>query len=243
MCSTPPAMTTSAAPMAISPAPAVIAVSAPAHMRSTANPGTGLRQAGEKRDVAPERQPLVADLSGRGHDHVADALGWQRRVAPQQLADDLDRHVVGPRAPEDALLARAAERRPHAVDEVDLSKFADPSAPSGGGYRQPGAAAGLDFAARRHPLLGDPRCVRVLRPHESSDAGRKAARPRDGDAHHRLDRCRDRLSGSQLRARSRLWRFRSRRGRSFSRDSSSSGPGSALPGGRCARSAASIALS
>jgi hypothetical protein len=40
MCSTPPARTTSAAPSAISPAPAVTAVSAPAHMRSTANPGT-----------------------------------------------------------------------------------------------------------------------------------------------------------------------------------------------------------
>ena len=40
MCSTPPARTTSAAPIAISPAPAVTAVSAPAHMRSTAKPGT-----------------------------------------------------------------------------------------------------------------------------------------------------------------------------------------------------------
>ena len=40
MCSTPPAITTSAAPIAISPAPAVTAVSAPAHMRSTAKPGT-----------------------------------------------------------------------------------------------------------------------------------------------------------------------------------------------------------
>ena len=40
MCSTPPASATSAAPNAISPAAAVTAVSAPAHMRSTANPGT-----------------------------------------------------------------------------------------------------------------------------------------------------------------------------------------------------------
>ena len=40
MCSTPPAITRSAAPIAISPAPAVIAVSAPAHMRSIAKPGT-----------------------------------------------------------------------------------------------------------------------------------------------------------------------------------------------------------
>ncbi len=40
MCSIPPANTTSAAPIAISPAPAVTAVKAPAHIRSTANPGT-----------------------------------------------------------------------------------------------------------------------------------------------------------------------------------------------------------
>jgi hypothetical protein len=40
MCSTPPARTTSAAPIAISPAPVVIAVSPPAHIRSTAKPGT-----------------------------------------------------------------------------------------------------------------------------------------------------------------------------------------------------------
>src|SRR6266542_1706149 len=40
MCSTPPARTTSHAPIAISPAPAVTAVSAPAHMRSSAKPGT-----------------------------------------------------------------------------------------------------------------------------------------------------------------------------------------------------------
>ena len=118
MCSTPPARTTSAAPIAISPAPAVIAVSAPAHMRSSAKPGNRLREPGEQRDVAPERQSLVADLRGRGEDDVADPLGRQRRVAPEQLADDLDRHVVGARPPEDALLAGAAERGPHAVDEV-----------------------------------------------------------------------------------------------------------------------------
>src|SRR5690349_10550202 len=40
MCSTPPASATSIAPSAISPAAAVTAVSAPAHMRSTAKPGT-----------------------------------------------------------------------------------------------------------------------------------------------------------------------------------------------------------
>src|SRR2546425_6546425 len=40
MCSTPPASTMSHAPSAISPAPVVTAVSAPAHMRSSAKPGT-----------------------------------------------------------------------------------------------------------------------------------------------------------------------------------------------------------
>ena len=40
MCSTPPARATSAAPKASSPAAIVTAVSAPAHMRSTARPGT-----------------------------------------------------------------------------------------------------------------------------------------------------------------------------------------------------------
>ncbi len=40
MCSTPPAIATSAAPSATSPATAVTAVIAPAHIRSIANPGT-----------------------------------------------------------------------------------------------------------------------------------------------------------------------------------------------------------
>ncbi len=39
--------------------------------------GHGLRQPGEQRHVAPEGQSLVADLSGRGHDDVVDALGRQ----------------------------------------------------------------------------------------------------------------------------------------------------------------------
>ena len=123
MCSTPPARTTSAAPIAISPAPAVTAVSAPAHMRSTANPGHGLRQPGEERDVAPERQPLVADLRGGRHHDVADPLGRELRVAPQQLADDLDADVVGARPPEDPLRAGAPEGRPDAVDEHDLAQL------------------------------------------------------------------------------------------------------------------------
>ena len=75
MCSMPPASATSTAPSAISPAAAVTAVSAPAHMRSTAKPGTRVGDAREQRDVAAERQALVADLRGRREDDVADPLG------------------------------------------------------------------------------------------------------------------------------------------------------------------------
>ena len=121
MCSMPPATTTSQAPSAISPAPAVTAVSAPAHIRSIGEAGNALRDPGEQRDVAAERQSLVADLRRRGEDDVADALGIELRVPAQQLAHRLDAHVVGARPPEDALLARAAERRADAVDEDDLA--------------------------------------------------------------------------------------------------------------------------
>ena len=83
--------------------------------------GDALRDAGEQRDVAAERQPLVADLRGRGEDDVADPLGLELRAAAQELAHDLDAHVVRARAPEDALLAGAPERRAHTVDEDDLA--------------------------------------------------------------------------------------------------------------------------
>ena len=36
-----------------------------------------LRQARQQGDVAAERQALVADLRGRGHDHVIDLLGGE----------------------------------------------------------------------------------------------------------------------------------------------------------------------
>ena len=120
MCSTPPAIARSQAPIAISPAAAVIAVSAPAHIRSTAKPGHRVRQAREERDLPPERQPLVADLGGRRHDDVADPLGRRLRVAPEQLAQRLHGHVVGPRLPEEAARAGLAEGRADAVDEDDL---------------------------------------------------------------------------------------------------------------------------
>ena len=80
--------------------------------------------AGEQRDVAAEGQALVADLRGRREHDVADPLRRDLRVAPQQLADRLDAHVVGARAPVLALRAGLAERRPDAVDEEDLARFA-----------------------------------------------------------------------------------------------------------------------
>ena len=130
MCSIPPARTTSAAPIAISPAPAVTAVSAPAHIRSTAKPGTRRRQPREQRDVAAERQALIADLRGRRQDDVVDPLGRQGRVAAQQLADDLDAQVVGARAPEDAFRPGPAEGGADAVDVENLAQLAHVKDPS-----------------------------------------------------------------------------------------------------------------
>ena len=86
--------------------------------------GHGVRQPGEQGDVASERQALVADLRRRGQDHVADALGGNGRVAAQQLAHDLDRHVVGARLPEGAAGPRLAEGGPDAVDEHHLAQLA-----------------------------------------------------------------------------------------------------------------------
>ena len=83
-----------------------------------------LRQSGEQRDVAAERQALVADLRGRGEDDVVDPLGRHGRVPAQQLADDLDAQIVGSSAPEDALRARPAERGADAVDVENLPQLA-----------------------------------------------------------------------------------------------------------------------
>ena len=91
--------------------------------------GHGLRDPGEEPDVAAEREPLVADLCGRGHDHVADPLRRDAGVSPQELADGLDGHVVCPRPPEEPLRARLSEGRPDAVDVVDLAHEAKPSPP------------------------------------------------------------------------------------------------------------------
>jgi len=82
--------------------------------------GNGLRNPGEQRDIAPERQTLVADLCRGGEDHVPDPLDRDLGIAADQLAHDLDGHVVSAGLPEDALRACAAERRADAVDEHDL---------------------------------------------------------------------------------------------------------------------------
>ena len=73
--------------------------------------GNGVRDPGEQRDVAAEGQALVADLRGRGEDDVADALGRDRGIAAQQLAHDLDGHVVGARPPEERPAGRPSRRR------------------------------------------------------------------------------------------------------------------------------------
>ena len=77
--------------------------------------------AGEEPDVASERQPLVAHLRGGREDDVADALGWDLRVAAHELAHGLDRHVVSARPPELAFGACLSERGAHAVDEEDFA--------------------------------------------------------------------------------------------------------------------------
>ena len=82
--------------------------------------GDALRNAGQQRDVAPERQSLVSNLRGGGEDDVADPLRLELRVAAQQFPHDLDAHVVRACAPEDPVLARAPECRADAVDEDDF---------------------------------------------------------------------------------------------------------------------------
>ena len=71
----------------------------------------GRREPGEQRDVAPEREPLVADLRGRGEDDVVDPLGRELRVASEELAHGLDGHVVGARLPK----RPSGAARPNAV--------------------------------------------------------------------------------------------------------------------------------
>src|SRR6186997_1048401 len=74
-------------------------------------PGNGLWDTGEQRHVASEGQALVADLGSGRVDDVTDSLRGNLRVSAQQLAHDLDGHVVGTRLPEDALRSGSAEGR------------------------------------------------------------------------------------------------------------------------------------
>ena len=173
MCSTPPTTTRSAAPIAISPAPAVVAVSAPAHIRSTAKPGHGVRQPGEQRDVAAERQALVADLRGRGEDHVADPIGGTLRVAAQQLAHDLDGHVVGPRLPEEAALARPGRTRSGRRRRTPPRAA---HAPCGGGY--PLTDRSIND---RRPTRARARHAAPARPYGAAAVANHAATDRVGD--------------------------------------------------------------
>ena len=85
--------------------------------------GDGGRETCQQRDIAPEREPLVADLRGRGEDDVVDPLRRELRVASEDLAHGLDRHVVGARLREEAVRRRAAERSAHAVDVHHLAKL------------------------------------------------------------------------------------------------------------------------
>ncbi len=83
----------------------------------------GRREPGEERDVAAEREALIAHLCGRGEDDVVDALGRKLRVAPEHFADCLDGHVVGACLREEAVRCRAAERRADAVDVHHLAEL------------------------------------------------------------------------------------------------------------------------
>ena len=81
------------------------------------------RQPCEERDVASEREALIAHLRGRGEDDVVDLLRRERRVPAKHLADGLHRHVVGSRLREESVLRCAAERRAHAVDVDHIAKL------------------------------------------------------------------------------------------------------------------------
>src|SRR4029077_16785985 len=86
---------------------------------------------GQQGHVTAERQTLIAHLGGRREHDVIDPLGWERLVAPQQLTDELDGHVISPRAAEDALRPGPPEGAPDAVDVVDLAKLAHQDKASG----------------------------------------------------------------------------------------------------------------
>jgi hypothetical protein len=86
-------------------------------------PRNRFRETRQKRDVAAERQPLVADLSRGGEHDVVDSLGRKLGVAAEDLAYGLDGHVVGSRLREVAVWCRPAECGANAVDVHHLTKL------------------------------------------------------------------------------------------------------------------------
>ena len=83
--------------------------------------GHRLRQAGQHRGTAPQREALVADLGGRGHGHLVDALRRQVRVAPQEFAHHSHDQIVGPGLGIHALRTRLAERGARPVDHDNVA--------------------------------------------------------------------------------------------------------------------------
>jgi hypothetical protein len=102
-------------------APAVTAVSAPAHMRSTAKPGNALRQSREQADVRPSVRPwsptcavaamITSPIRSTG-------ISGLRRTSSRTAFTAMSSARVRQKRP---LRAGLAERRPDAVDEVDLA--------------------------------------------------------------------------------------------------------------------------
>jgi hypothetical protein len=94
--------------------------------RARAHPVDGVsrhrrRQPGQDRGAAADSQALVAGLSGGRDGHVADPLGRERGIAPEQFADHADHHVVRPGLGVQAGRAGLAEWRPDAIGEHDIA--------------------------------------------------------------------------------------------------------------------------
>ncbi len=85
--------------------------------------GNRRRQPCEERNVAPEREALVAHLRGRGEDDVVDPVRRELRVPAKHLAHGLHGHVVRARLREEPVCRRPAERRAHAVDVDHIAKL------------------------------------------------------------------------------------------------------------------------
>src|ERR671935_1415368 len=147
--------------------------------------GHGVRDAGEERDVTPERQALVADLGGGGEDDVADPLDGDPGVAADELAHDLDRYVVGARLPEDPVGACTAERGSDAVDEDNLAAVHEVDTTPGSALRarcgDPPAASSRRRTVRPGTGAAPSRPSRAYRPctrRAGGDTGRARRRAR-----------------------------------------------------------------